>query len=300
MVEKRFYFGFASWFIMAFVLYIIFLIGYSLLKSFNIFYFIILISLSFTWFYYATNSNILIRNQRIYFPRQFDFVKELFLGLGTFIAVFKPRPVFKIADIISLDISFGIHQLLTIKLKNGNKFKVRMKLFSKRAVINLLKSLKKENPKIDFSKRCNELMKLKNSFSQTKSERKMNKGKKVLALILVGVLVLMFILIFYVQFSGEIKQREFDIASINAGYEGIGKTGEYLIRINTIQGIFFIITVDYSFEEQANEFLKAVEEDSFLLNDVTITYKDRFGIFRNVMDITLSNGQTYNLGTGDS
>ncbi len=180
MVErKRFFVGPMVWFLFVILSVVFVTLIYGILSNLydtaSIIYVIIILIFDFVWLLYILiNSNILIRDREVVFPKQYELDLKFILGLGFIFAIFKKRNPIKILNIKSVDLIVGfrkesglnsLHQPLIITLKDRSKETFMMKFFSKKSVIDLLRSLKKGNPKIDFSKSCKEMIELKSALN---------------------------------------------------------------------------------------------------------------------------------------
>lgn len=291
----------------------------------------IILLLALFIYYFSINSNILIEDNKLYFPRQMKFtILQFLFAWETFKALFKEKPCINISDIKSIDyspFSMGsdfsksitsisdfanmqktmmtrrkitqkgfMPQPIKITLKNGNKLTFSMAAFSKRTMIKLFRTLKEINPKINFSKFCKELIELKSGYSLTDTEKKDIRKSAPLLILLVSLLILVIGFVVYLQLSGEIKSEYFDIDSVGIGT----RDGKDSIKISTKQGTKFSVTLAYKYEEQGKLFLSTINADKSLYNNILISYKSRLGgSLRNVVSITLSDGQVFKLGSGE-
>jgi len=89
------------------------------------------------------------------------------------------------------------------------------------------------------------------------------------------------------------KTQTFDIIDITKGYHNNPQ-----IILVTDQGIQF--RVDYyeqsTIYSDVNSFLEALEDNPSLKINVNITYIERVANMRNIINATLSNGQSFKLG----
>jgi hypothetical protein len=256
------------------------------------------------WIYFViSNSTVRISDGEIFLPRKYSMGASFLLGVSFLIALFKKRESLKIADIKSVDIIVGydvktqslesLHQPMKITMKDGEIHTFFMKFYSKKGVMWILRNLKEINPKIIFSKSCKELIELKSPFRMTGTEKADFHSKKKFLFLIFGLLLLLIIIIWGISATGKMKTQTFDIIDITEGYHNNPQ-----IILVTDQGIQF--RVDYyeqsTIYSEVNSFLEALEDNPSLKIKVNITYIERVANMRNIINATLSNGQSFKLG----
>lgn len=177
--------------------------------------------------YILSSARVVVKGEAILFPKQYEMKVASILAGTTFLsALSHKRRWIKPIDIESVDILVGysvdagvgsLHQPLTLTFKDGSVAVFYMKLFSKRFVINLLRSVRDINHNINFSKSAQELIDLKNPLTLTDTEKQDAKPKKKLVTIMILFIIVFAASYFIMEKTGQLVTNEYDIKSISIG-----------------------------------------------------------------------------------
>lgn len=316
MGKKRFFIGPVTWILVIIILFVSYILAYALFSGLYkdtkvIVYGSLALIFGLIWLIYVlTSSYILIKDNQILFPKQYKMNLQFIFGLTFLIALFKRRKRINIKDISSVDLVVGytdslesLHQPLTITLKDGTKEVFFMKFYSKKTVMNILKNMKQLNPKINFLKSCKEMIELKSPFKMTETEKQDFRRKRGLLFFCLGIIVVMFLFIFFVNAFAKYGGGNFDINNISIRDDfREGHYNEKRILVSTEQGPSFVITYKKGYVNygEVTKFLDALNTNKSLYAKTSISYKQLFGERSmkaiKAMNITLSDGRTFNVG----
>jgi len=171
MQKRKFSLGFMPIILVIILLFVCYLLIYNFFTtSLNLtskIISIVAILYGLIWVYYViTNSTFRIDGNEIYMPQKYSMNPvKFFTGNSFILAIFKKRESINIRNIKSVDIATGfgrrveeLHKPMTITMKGGQKHVYYMKFYSKNSVVWILRNLKSINPKINFSRKCKELI----------------------------------------------------------------------------------------------------------------------------------------------